>query len=149
MAPKEFAVSKPINDSFKLFEHEMTEKNIDYSITGDSECMFKGWEIDFQIAFSNLIENSIHWLSSSRDKTITVTIEEEDDKIIIDYKDTGTGIDGANIQSQDIFDPGFSTKEDGTGLGLSIAGESLERNRGKIEAVSCSTGANFIIELTK
>lgn len=148
-APKDFQVSKPIKDSFKLFEYELTEKNISYSITGDLDSVFKGWEIDFQIAFANLIENSIHWLTNSNVKEITVNISEQDDKIIIDYQDTGTGIDDENIQSQDIFDPGFSTKENGTGLGLSIAGEALERNKGKIEAVSSKTGANFIIELSK
>jgi signal transduction histidine kinase len=148
-APKDFQVSKPINDSFKLFEYEMIEKNISHSITGDLDSVFKGWEIDFQIAFANLIENSIHWLNESDVKAITVNISEEDDKIIIDYQDTGAGIDEENIQSQDIFDPGFSTKENGTGLGLSIAGEALERNKGKIEAVNSKTGANFIIELSK
>lgn len=148
-APKDFQVSKPIKDSFKLFEYELIEKNISYSITGDLDSVFKGWEIDFQIAFANLIENSIHWLTDSDVKAITVNINEEDDKIILDYQDTGAGIDEENIQSQDIFDPGFSTKENGTGLGLSIAGEALERNKGKIEAVNSKTGANFIIELSK
>lgn len=149
LAAKDFQLSKPIKDSFKLFEHELLEKNISYSITGDLDSIFKGWEIDFQIAFANLIENSIHWLSNSNIKMITVDIKENAEKIIIDYQDTGTGIDEENIQSQDIFDPGFSTKENGTGLGLSIAGEALERNKGKIESVSSMSGANFIIELSK
>lgn len=149
LAPKDFQLSKPIRDSFKLFEHELLEKNISYSITGYLDSIFKGWEIDFQIAFANLIENSIHWLSNSNIKMIIVDIKENDEKIIIDYQDTGAGIDEENIQSQDIFDPGFSTKENGTGLGLSIAGEALERNKGKIEAVSNMSGANFIIELSK
>lgn len=148
-AAKDFQLSKPIKDSFKLFEHELLEKNISYSITGDLDSIFKGWEIDFQIAFANLIENSIHWLSNSNIKMITMDIKENDEKIIIDYQDTGGGIDEENIQSQDIFDPGFSTKENGTGLGLSIAGEALERNKGKIEAVRNMSGANFIIELSK
>ncbi|MCC6582242.1 MAG: sensor histidine kinase [Chitinophagales bacterium] len=148
-AQKEFTISKPIEDSFKLFENELTEKNISYNITGDLDVKLKGWEIDIQIAFANLIENSIYWLSETNDKFIAIDIKEEEDQIIIDYQDNGLGIDEENIQNQDIFDPGFSTKSDGTGLGLSIAGEALERNRGKIEAVSSSLGANFIIKLNK
>jgi signal transduction histidine kinase len=147
--PKNFSVSKPINDAFKLFESELNEKGILYSVTGDTETTFKGWEVDFQIAFANLIENSIHWLSTSSNKNILVEIEETEDKILIDYQDSGTGIDEENIQNQDIFDPGFSTKEEGTGLGLSIAGESLERNKAKIRAISNPQGANFIIEINK
>lgn len=147
--PKTFLVSKPINDAFKLFESELNTKEISYSVTGNLETTFKGWEIDFQIAFANLIENSIHWLSTSDTKNILVDIEELEDKIYIDYQDTGTGIDEENIQNQDIFDPGFSTKEEGTGLGLSIAGESLERNKAKIQAISNPNGANFFIEINK
>jgi signal transduction histidine kinase len=148
-AQKLFNIVKPINDSIKIFENEFIENGILCSITGDLDVEFKGWEIDIQMVFANLIENSIYWLSNSNNKNITIDINEEEDKILVDYQDTGTGIDEENIQSQDIFDPGFSTKEDGTGLGLSIAGEALERNRGKIKAVSSSTGANFIIELNK
>lgn len=146
---KDFIVSKPIIDSFKLFESDLNENNISYKVSGELDYVIKGWEIDFQIAFANLIENSIYWLSNSSIKNISINIEEEDDKVIIDYKDSGTGIDEDNIQSQDIFDPGFSTKEEGTGLGLSIAGDALERNQAKIKAISCITGANFIIEINK
>ncbi len=149
LAPKDFKLSKPIEDSFKLFQHDLSIQNISYSIEGDYDSTIKGWEVDFQIAFANLIENSVYWLSASKIKKITVNIRETDEKIIIDYQDTGSGIDEANIQNQDIFDPGFSTKEDGTGLGLSIAGEALQRNNGKIEAVSSNSGANFIIVISK
>jgi signal transduction histidine kinase len=146
---KEFPIIKPLEDSFKLFENELFEKNISFKIESDNEVMFTGWEIDFQIVFANLIENSIYWLANSSEKYINVSIEDRDDKIIIDYQDSGAGIDVENIQNQDIFDPGFTTKEQGSGLGLSIAGEALERNKGKIEAVSSSEGANFIIKLNK
>jgi signal transduction histidine kinase len=148
-AAKNFKLSKPIQDAFKLFEVELVAKNILYSITGDLSVDYKGWEVDFYIAFANLIENSVHWLSQSNEKNILVNITSENDAILIDYSDTGTGIDEENIENQDIFEPGFSTKSEGTGLGLSIAGEALERNGGKIKAVSNPTGANFIIDLNK
>lgn len=148
-AAKEFSIFNPIDDAFRLFENELSENNIAFTITGDVDAIHKGWEIDIQIAFANLIENSIYWLSTSDLKSIIVNITDSNGGITIDFQDTGTGIDESNIRSQDIFDPGFSTKKYGTGLGLSIAGEALERNNGKIEAVSCSSGANFIIRLTK
>jgi hypothetical protein len=144
---KEFQLNKPIQAAFKLFD--LAENKISYSIIDQAQVTYKGWETDFYIAFANLIENSIHWMSMSEEKIITVTITDEDDKAIIEYSDTGTGIDEENISTQDIFDPGFSTKVEGTGLGLSIAGEALERNKGRIRAISSEAGANFIIELTK
>ena len=146
---KEFVIVKPIIDSFKLFENELLERGIQYQIDGDIEATHTGWEIDFQIVFANLIENSIYWMTNSASKNIVVSIEDLDEKVVIDYQDTGSGIDQENIQNQDIFDPGFTTKEEGTGLGLSIAGEALERNKGKIEALSSATGANFMIKLSK
>lgn len=146
---KEFIIAKPIIDSFKLFENELLESGISYNVTGDMEATHIGWEIDFQIVFANLIENSIYWMSNSNSKNIKVSIEDREDKLVINYKDTGAGIDEENIQNQDIFDPGFTTKEEGSGLGLSIAGEALERNKGKIEALSSPNGANFIINLIK
>lgn len=148
-SPKEFDLIKTIKDAFKLYEYELNEKAITYEIVGDLETQVMGWELDFNMAFANLIENSIFWLESEETKHIEVIIAEEDEKILIDYSDTGTGIDEDNIASQNIFDPGYSTKEDGTGLGLSIAGEALQRNRAKIKAVSSNTGANFIIEIQK
>ncbi len=148
-SPKEFVLTKTIDDAFKLYEFELTEKGITYEIVGTTENRVMGWELDFNMAFANLIENSIYWLEDAETKKIAVRIEEENEKILIDYTDTGTGIDEDNIASQNIFDPGYSTKVDGTGLGLSIAGEALERNRAKIKAVSSNTGANFIIEITK
>ncbi|OPC03921.1 hypothetical protein BAS09_09655 [Elizabethkingia ursingii] len=144
---KEFKLSKPVQAAFKLFD--LAENKISYFINDQTEAIYKGWETDFYIAFANLIENSIHWMSMSEEKIITVTITDEDDKIVIEYSDTGTGIDEENISTQDIFDPGFSTKVEGTGLGLSIAGEALERNKGHIRAISNETGANFIIEIIK
>lgn len=146
---KKFIIAKPIIDSFKLFENEFLERGISYNITGDIETTHIGWEIDFQIVFANLVENSIYWMADSPSRYIIVSIEDRDDNVVIDYQDTGAGIDEENIQNQDIFDPGFTTKEEGSGLGLSIAGEALERNKGKIEAVSSTTGANFIIKLMK
>ncbi|MFT3794658.1 ATP-binding protein [Flavobacterium sp.] len=148
-SPKEFLLLKPIEDAFKIFDHDLIDKNILFRIEGDTNCVHKGWEIDFQIVFTNLIENSIHWLENSDEKHINIFIHEDDKKITIDYNDTGEGIEESNIENQDIFDVGFSTKDEGTGLGLAISGEALERNKGTIKAISKTNGANFIIELTK
>jgi len=152
-SPREFEINKTISEAFKLFEFELSENNISFGISGHTGVFFKGWEVDFFIVFANLIENSIYWLSQSSDKKIDVIIIQEEEKITIDYSDTGTGIDEENIETQNIFDPGYSTKKvgdvAGTGLGLSIVGEALARNGATIRAVSNDQGANFIIEILK
>jgi signal transduction histidine kinase len=148
-AQKEFTLLKPIQDACKLFESELVSNGITYSIQGDLETTYYGWEIDFYIVFANIIENSIYWLSDRQSKHIEVNIKEYTDRVLIDYTDSGPGLDEKIIYTQDIFDPGFSTKPEGTGLGLSIAGEALARNRGSIKALSNNEGVNFIIELLK
>jgi signal transduction histidine kinase len=148
-AAKEFLLKKPIDDAFKLYEYELSEKAISFDVLGDIHSTITGWEIDINIAFANIIENSIFWMENAERKHIEVSIKDENESILIEYSDTGSGIDEDNIAFQNIFDPGYSTKEDGTGLGLSIAGEALERNHGKISAISSTKGANFIIEIQK
>lgn len=148
-SPKLFVLSKPILDALRLFEADLVREGITYNVEGDLNAEHFGSEVDVFIAFSNIIENSVYWISQSSSKIIHVIIKEEEARILVDYSDSGLGIDEKNIETQDIFDPGFSTKPEGTGLGLSIAGEALARNKGTIKALSSSTGANFLIELTK
>lgn len=146
---KVFDVSRPLSDAVKLFDFEFRERGIECEISGDVHSTVTGWEVDYFIAFANLIENSIYWTSTKDTKSITIKISNLDERVVIDYQDSGVGIDDTIIETQDIFDPGFSTKPDGTGLGLSIAGEALARNNGKIRAVHSNEGANFIIEIYK
>jgi len=109
-----------------------------------------GWEEDLIIALTNLIENSIYWLSQKKsgDKKISIDVIESTD-IIIHYKDNGPGIDKSIIESGVIFEPGFSKKLEGSGLGLPIAGEAIERLNGSIMAHHIDNGAYFTIELKK
>lgn len=146
----QFVLAEVINATFKIFEYDLDVLDISYSVTGDLDTVFIGWEVDFYIAFSNLIENSIYWLNDEKgNRNITVEINDKSDKILIDYLDSGPGIDEKDIATQDIFNLGYTTKKGGTGLGLAITGEVLTRNKGRIRAVSNLEGANFLIELIK
>ena len=53
------------------------------------------------------------------------------EKIIIEIKDNGVGIDDKMIGK--IFEPYFTTKSKGTGLGLSIVKRIIEDHGGKIK----------------
>jgi len=133
-----------------LFESELVKKKIKFTNEVDFEITFFGWEQDFYIALTNLIDNSLYWLPMSEDKEdrqIIISSQHEEKKVIIDYRDNGFGIPEKYIKEGLIFEPGFSTKPDGTGLGLAIAGESIERNNGVLRAFYDSEGAYFRIEL--
>ncbi len=81
------------------------------------------------------------------DKTISLTTEYTDKKVIVKVCDTGTGIPKA-IQDK-IFDPFFTTKKvgEGTGLGLSISYGIIKDCGGAISAISEdeNQGACFVI----
>jgi nitrogen-specific signal transduction histidine kinase len=61
------------------------------------------------------------------------------------FSDSGAGI--APNLVEHLFEPMFTTKQSGSGLGLVIAREIVTEHRGRIELVSGSSGAVFLLAL--
>lgn len=94
--------------------------------------------------FLNIATNAIQAMSSGGNLTITTMVE--NDKVIIQFADTGTGMSTAQLKR--IFNPFFTTKEQGTGLGLTISYRIIESHAGRIYADSkLGEGTTFTIEL--
>jgi len=146
-----FHIHKIIENVQKVFENELSKKSIQFDIKCCNSVTVEGWKHDFYVVLTNLVENSIYWLSSKKSIKNKIEIFAFDDngELVIDYKDNGPGIRREYIKDQLIFEPGFSTKPSGTGLGLAIAGEALQRNNGKIKAIYSDKGAYFRIEVEK
>lgn len=88
----------------------------------------------------NLINNAIKFTNEG---TIKVTTEKTDGYVLVNIKDTGTGIDAGVLPS--LFTK-FVTKSDkGTGLGLYISKSIIEAHGGKIWAENnlVGRGASF------
>lgn len=146
---KPFLVRKTILQTFEVFENELINQRISYSISGHKDIEFNGWGQDFYIIFTNLIDNSLFWIveSDSPIKNIQIEISGDSDVITyIDYKDSGPGIEEHLIESGVIFDPEFSTKPGGTGLGLAIAGEAALRNGLELKSFKSDKGAYFRLQ---
>lgn len=136
----------------ELFNNELHNNHISLINDVDKNINFYGWEQDLYICLTNLVDNSLYWLNQKKcdyEKKITISSKVDEDIIIIEYRDNGPGIEKNNIENELIFEPGFSTKLEGTGLGLPIAGESIERNEGKLEVIYNTDGAYFRISLKK
>ncbi|WP_424000129.1 hypothetical protein [Maribacter sp. IgM3_T14_3] len=56
---KDFSVIKAIEKSAAIFKTVFDENSIKFSLKGEENILFKGWEEDLIIIFTNLIENSI------------------------------------------------------------------------------------------
>ncbi len=94
--------------------------------------------------FLNLIMNSIQ--ATGRKGNISITTRAENNRILIEIKDDGPGIN-KDIQKK-IFDPFFSTKEpgQGTGLGLSVSYGIVREHGGEIKIGSTvGHGAKFTV----
>lgn len=145
-----FNLSTEIRKSINIFENELNNNNILVDFE-EININFKGYPEDIVSTFTNLIENSIYWITNldNPTKKISIAINQNSDFIEIIYKDNGPGIKKEFIENQIIFDPQFTTKNKGTGIGLAICGESITRNDGSIKAVYSETGALFVIKLEK
>jgi len=145
---KDFRLLDVTQTVFDVFQSELKRADIRYDIQIDPQIIVFGWESDFYIALTNMVENSIYWLQNQKTKTkvITVTARQAANKIIIDVMDNGPGIDEQLVEDGVIFEPGFTTKSSGTGLGLAIAGEAMERNQFTLKVIYSDDGAHFRIE---
>lgn len=148
---KNFEINRVIKNSFQIFNSTIEETNIDVVITCNPELTIYGWEEDLLTALTNLIENSIYWLllSTKQTKVINIEVSNSNNSIIMDYKDNGAGLTDLEIESDVIFEPGYTKKLNGTGLGLAIAGEAIERLNGKLKARKYDEGAYFQIEINQ
>jgi hypothetical protein len=102
----------------------------------------------FEWVIENLIKNALDAIEGNG--SITFHIIPEADFVLIDVKDTGKGIDMR--AKQDIFRPGYSTKQRGWGLGLSLSRRIVEDyHKGKlfVKESKIGKGTTFRIKLNR
>ena len=102
--------------------------------------------------FTNLIMNSlIHGFDGVSNGIIDIAIKDEDDQVIIDFKDNGNGV--TEQQLEKLFDPFFTTKRDqgGSGLGTHITFNLVKQTlSGEIEVTSSpGEGLHYHISFPK
>jgi signal transduction histidine kinase len=143
------SINELINRTKILFESELEKNEINLRVTPQKKFYLRGTEPDIYVILTNLFDNSIYWLSTSkgREKKIDINLFYEGDNLIIDFIDNGPGIKEEFVES--LFEPGFSTKPRGTGLGLSISGEAATRNGGSIKLMNYKNGTYFRISLIR
>lgn len=101
----------------------------------------------FEWVIENLSKNAVDAMGGKVGK-ITLRVEETDKCAVIEVSDTGKGIKRKDLNN--VFRPGFTTKERGWGLGLSLAKRIVEEyHNGKIWVKSSEVGkgTTFRIEL--
>jgi len=96
--------------------------------------------------FMNILDNAAQAIEGNGN--IYIRTKLADDQAIIEFEDTGPGIDEDVLPK--IFDPFFTTKPvgEGTGLGLSICYKIIKSHNGSLEVESeKGKGTKFVIKL--
>lgn len=110
---------------------------------------FIGSADQLQQVFMNFISNAVEAMEGRKNCILRITTMHslKDDKYIIRFKDTGSGVPRENISN--IFEPFFTTKKGkGVGLGLSVAYGIIQEHGGSIDVRTISgKGTTFEIEL--
>ncbi len=120
--------------------------NVPHDVTitvSDSDAITSCDSIKIDAVFINLIINAIQAIPQGG--TIEIQIKSNNDDIVIDFIDSGTGI--PNEFMDKIFEPLFTTKQKGTGLGLASCKNIIEQHNGKISVKNNPT--TFTITLPK
>jgi signal transduction histidine kinase len=98
-----------------------------------------------------LILNALEAMRGSdvRPRGLTLRTQEADGSVLVAVRDSGAGIDQADVEH--IFDPFYTTKPDGLGMGLAIARSIVEEHGGRLEARNNADGGatlSFALPIT-
>jgi signal transduction histidine kinase len=102
----------------------------------------------FEWVIENICKNAVDAMDGKG--SLTVTLLDVPEGLIIDITDTGKGI--AKSKFKTVFEPGFTTKKRGWGLGLSLCKRIIESyHKGKIYVLSSepTIGTTFRIEMKR
>lgn len=127
--PKFFLPKTVIRRAADLFD----SSGIPIEVTQSNEFIeLAGYPDDLGTALINLIGNAVHWMQDVKtvDPKVLVSVSRVGDKCRILVEDNGPGI--PEEFAEQIFEVGFTLKENGTGLGLNIAREALARSGGSL-----------------
>ena len=85
-------------------------------------------------AFNNIILNALEAMQDSGFLEISTAYSESKSRVDITFRDTGVGIPAGDLDN--IFKPGYTTKESGSGFGLSIVDRIIREHKGSVQISS-------------
>lgn len=149
---RDFNMKKYIEDILLSLNSVVNTKKIMIELKMADNIIINSSPGIFSQIITNFVMNStIHAFDEKQSGLIEIECSEEDDNIILVYKDNGKGISKKNLKS--IFDPFFTTnrKNGGTGLGLNIIYNLVvSKLYGTIDCNSKENeGVEFIIKFRK
>ncbi len=130
-----------IDEVLRLLGSEMTRKGVSLETRLQTSLpLVVGERVQLQQLIFNLMLNGIEAMEliSGRRKTLFFGSSRSGACILVEIRDTGTGIK----EPDKIFDPFFTTKKNGLGVGLAICRSIIEAHDGKLWASSVGDGGS-------
>jgi two-component system, NtrC family, sensor kinase len=145
---REVDLNRVLEDTLQLLEPQLRNSNLEIARNyGENLPAAYGNASKLQQVFMNLALNARDAMPAGGRLTINTRLV--DTSLIVDFRDTGSGIAPENIAR--IYDPFFTTKEvgQGTGLGLALSYGIIQEHGGRIFVESRpGEGAHFTIKLS-
>jgi two-component system, NtrC family, sensor kinase len=144
----EIDVNKILDDTLQLLEPQLRKSRVEIVKNyAQRPPKIYGSAGKLQQVFTNLILNARDAMFDGGTITLTTSLDEVEEAVVIAVADTGTGIEPENLGK--IYDPFFTTKGVGmgTGLGLAVSYGIVQEHAGTIAVESeVGRGTTFRLE---
>ena len=137
-AKERFNVIEKMEDAVGFIQGQLKTHGISIVLPehDDPDCTINGFPNEFAQVMLNLLANSRDAILDKRrtaeegEDVITVSVQSESGRIILDVTDSGSGI--SPDAASRVFEPYFTTKEEGqgTGIGLYMSRQIIEQSMG-------------------
>lgn len=134
-------INEVIAEAVTLVRNEIESHRIalQLDIAGDLPPVLAN-RVELQQVLINLMVNGMQAMEpvTDRPRRLVVGSSVQDDEVLVTVRDSGVGIDSANVNH--LFNAFFTTKENGMGMGLSICRSIIESHGGRVWASSSDAG---------
>jgi len=143
-------ISTLVDESLEFCQEKFQKKGVKLEVEqADKSLDLHCRKVQISQVILNLLNNSFDAVQNTPKAKIKISIDGEDQKVIIRISDSGHGIPPENRGR--VMNPFFTTKEPGkgTGLGLSISSNIVASHRGSLILNTQSEKTEFVIELPR
>lgn len=141
-------LSKLMSDAIELYAHVAEEKNVAVATQLDDGCLATVDSSRMRQVFANLLDNAIKYTPSGG--RIVISVGHDDGEIAVNMRDSGVGIDEAELPRiwERLYRADKSRAEHGLGLGLNLVKAIVEAHHGRVEVTSVPRqGSEFRVYL--
>lgn len=132
-----------VHDVRLLLSHDIRNQNVQFEWDfGEDACLVRGDKIQLSQIVLNVYRNAIQAMAGAEVRKISVSLEREDQRVILHVHDSGTGLD--DIVKDQVGQPFVTTKREGLGVGLSISKTIAEMHLGSLTITNAVDGGALV-----